>query len=170
MVYGFAKQSGGHATIESEPGAGTRVTLFLPVASQRAAAETAAPAEPAGKERVLVVEDDPMVRIRVEELLAGLGYRVTAVADADAALAALGSGAAFDLLFTDIVMPGALNGTQLAQEARRLYPSLRILFTSGYADDALDGDPAFAHGALLLKKPYRRSELAARVREALGKG
>ncbi len=172
MVYGFAKQSGGGATIESKPGLGTRVTLFLPVARE---ATSAAPGTEMSvattvRERILLCEDDAMVRLRVEEMLTGLGYRVTSVADAQSALDELAHGDPFDLLFTDIVMPGTMNGTQLAREARRHHPALRLLFTSGHAEQALDGIDDFERGAVLLKKPYRRSELAARVREALGNG
>jgi CheY-like chemotaxis protein len=170
MVYGFARQSGGSATIESKIGVGTRVTLLLPVA--REAVSVAAPdvelvKPPAARERILLCEDDAMVRLRVEEMLSGLGYRVTAVGDAPAALDALLKGEPYDLLFTDIVMPGAMNGTQLAREARRQHPQLHLLFTSGHAEQALSGIEDFERGAVLLKKPYRRSELAARVREAL---
>ncbi len=172
MVYGFAKQSGGGAAIESKQGAGARVTLFLPVAREAAAAapEAEAAVAPTVRERILLCEDDAMVRLRVEEMLSGLGYRVTSVADAQAALDALAHSDPFDLLFTDIIMPGTMNGTQLAREARRRHPKLRLLFTSGHAEQALDGIDDFERGAVLLKKPYRRSELAARVREALGNG
>ena len=173
MVYGFAKQSGGSVTIESKIGVGTRVTLLLPVAREvtAVAAPEPEPAKaPTPRERILLCEDDAMVRLRVEEMLSGLGYRVTAVGDAEAALDALKNGEKFDLLFTDIVMPGTMNGTQLAREARRQHPHLHLLFTSGHAEQALAGIEDFERGAVLLKKPYRRSELAARVREALGNG
>jgi len=178
MVYGFVKQSAGHIRIESQPAQGTTITLYLP--RVRAPSEQAArPQEPApvvgGSERILLVEDDDIVRTFARRQLEELGYGVVSVANGRQAIAELESGAAFDLLFTDVVMPGGMNGRDLAEQALRLRPALAVLYTSGYAEDALlrYGAQASDHGfpaAPLLSKPYRRAELAAKVRQALGQG
>jgi PAS domain S-box-containing protein len=170
MVFGFAKQSRGHVKIYSEPGQGTTVRLYLPRAHQAAA--TVPQPQPAqrvegGGETVLVAEDDPMVRSHVAALLRDLGYRVIAVADAAAALDTLRGGAAVDLLFTDVVMPGGINGRELAERARALRPGLPVLFTSGYTENAIVHHGRLDPGVLLLAKPYRRRELAAKIRQAL---
>jgi len=170
MVYGFAKQSGGNATIESEPGGGTRVTMYLPCAPLEAADKTAPirveETEPAPG-RILVAEDNAAVRSNVTELLTGMGYRVTAAGSSREAMEALEKGTPFDLLFTNIIMPGGLNGFQLAREAMSRYPRMRILFTSGYVEASLAELAEFDTTAQLLKKPYRRAELAEAVRAAL---
>jgi len=170
MVYGFAKQSGGDVRLYTEPGHGTAVKLYLP----RADANAAEPAgmagvrrEATGQETILVVEDDPQVRATVVGQLRALGYRVLGREDGASALAALGGEDAVDLLFTDLVMPGGLNGRQLAEEARRLRPSLRVLFTSGYTEDAAIRHGRVDTGAQVLNKPYRRHELSRAIREAL---
>ncbi|MCW5772792.1 MAG: PAS domain S-box protein [Rhodospirillaceae bacterium] len=170
MIYGFARQSHGHVRIESEVGRGTTVRLYLPRAAEEARSEPAADPvplrAPSGGASVLAVEDNPEVRGVAVALLAELGYRVIEAADAAEALAILERGAAIDLLFTDIVMPGGMSGLELAEAARRLRPGLAVLFTSGYAEGALQPGA----GALprnLLRKPYRREELAARLGAAL---
>ncbi|PZO51180.1 MAG: hypothetical protein DCF16_11570 [Alphaproteobacteria bacterium] len=170
MVYGFAKQSKGHVRIYSEPGEGTVVRLYLP----RAGAEALGPAlveERAsfvgGSERVLVVEDDEMVRSQVCEQLNALGYEVTSVVDGVDALELLRQDSNFDLLITDIVMPRGLNGRELADEVLKRYPHLAILFTSGYTEDAMERREGDELLAPLLSKPYRRQELAAKVRAVL---
>ncbi|WP_439598581.1 PAS domain S-box protein [Falsiroseomonas sp.] len=167
-VYGFLKQSGGHVTIHSQPAGGTRVRMYLP----RAQGPAARP-EPArrlagprgGTERVLVVEDDGAVRDYAGSLLRELGYRVTEAGDAAEALRILRADAGFDLLFTDIVMPGGRSGPQLAALARQLQPRLRVLLTSGYDERLPEPDAALA--LPLINKPYRRHQLAEKVREAL---
>jgi PAS domain S-box-containing protein len=171
MVYGFAKQSNGQVTIYSELGLGTTVRLYLPVANSSAhameqRASDAAP-PPGGEETVLVVEDDPFVRSHVTATLESLGYRATLAADGREALAALRAGARPALLFTDIVMPGGVNGWQLVDEARRIVPELKVLFTSGYPLEALASRGRVDPDALILTKPYRKAELARRLREAL---
>lgn len=173
MVYGFARQSKGQIKITSEPGRGTTVRLFLPRAlAESDGAEAGAPdAEvPHGVENILLVEDDDMVRSHVCGQLEALGYRVVSVRDGVAALDALQQGGGFDLLFTDLVMPGGINGRQLADAARRLWPRLPVLFTSGYAEGSIMHDDRLDAGVHLLSKPYRRAELAAKVREVLGAG
>jgi PAS domain S-box-containing protein len=171
MVYGFVKQSGGHARIQSEPGNGTVVRLYLPRAIVAEVAPSAAPAPgaelPRGKETVLFVEDDPMVRQYTGQQIVGLGYTVITAENAVEALALVETGAAPDLLFTDVVMPGGMNGRQLALELRQRWPNLRVLYTSGYAHGRLTIDGESVPSKYLLSKPYRRAELAARLRDAL---
>jgi len=166
MVYGFAAQSGGSVRIESEPGRGTVVHLYLPVALEPQAA-VGAVAEPPqadrGRERILLVEDEPLVREFVAGQLQQLGYAVTAVEQGTAALALLQQDAAFDLLLTDNIMPGGLSGQELCRQARRLRPALRTLLMSGYAGADLEEEP----GERLLRKPFNRRQLAEAVRLAL---
>jgi CheY-like chemotaxis protein len=172
MVYGFVKQSQGHVRVYSEPGAGTAVKLYLPRAreNETRVAEPARPREtPRGSERVLLVEDDAIVRQHVVAQLAGLGYRVVDVEDGPSALAVLRSGEPFDLLFTDMVMPGGMGGRELAEAACRLRPGLPVLFTSGYTEDSMVIEGRLGRGVHLLHKPYRRNELATKLREALGR-
>ncbi|MGX9962484.1 PAS domain S-box protein [Roseomonas sp. F4] len=170
MVFGFMKQSGGHVAIHSEPGKGTRVRMFLPPAPGELPAESAAPIEAelrGGEERILVVEDDAAVRIHVAGLLRDLGYQVTDVPDAAEALAALHQDAGFALLFTDIVMPGGMNGPELAALAQELRPGLRVLLTSGYNDPPLARPDIQGATLPLLNKPYRRQVLAEKLRSVL---
>ncbi|HEX6635585.1 MAG TPA: PAS domain-containing protein, partial [Usitatibacter sp.] len=169
MVYGFVKQSGGHVTLESEPGRGTTVNLFLPRAPVRAPSSPAP--EPGGEGEnhsgsILLVEDDALVRRAAQRQLASLGYRVMEAGTAAEALAILRGGAHVDLLFTDVVMPG-MGGPDLAREARALRPSLKVLFVSGYTGDAMADPERFPAGVQLLHKPYRRPDLARKVRAAL---
>ena len=172
MVYGFVKQSNGHVTIYSELGLGTTVRIYLPVSETALSADPVRDAEqtdevPMGRESVLVVEDDSFVRAFAISSLESLGYRVLPAMDAPEALAMLQDDEPVDLLFTDIVMPGGMNGWELAARAQRMRPALKVLLTSGYAVETLAargrGDPEM----LLLNKPYRKSDLARRVRDAL---
>ncbi len=171
MVYGFIKQSKGHIKIYSEPGIGTTIKLYLPVANTGADIPGVATSDPVeitgGSETILVVEDDDMVRGYAESVLDSLGYRVLSSRDGQAALTVLRQGQKVDLMFTDIVMPGGMNGYQLADEARRLRPALRILFTSGYTAGVLELENMANPDIDLLSKPYLRHELAARLRKAL---
>jgi signal transduction histidine kinase/CheY-like chemotaxis protein len=170
MVYGFAKQSGGSMQIKSEPGQGTAVKLFFPRMNAPRSAD--APrvdqvATPAGAETILVVEDNELVRSYVEKELKELGYRVIATRNGPEALAILRQPREIDLLFTDVVMPGGMFGPELAKQASRLRPELKVLFTSGYTEhpvqplDGLNGD------ARILNKPYRRNDLALMLRTVL---
>jgi PAS domain S-box-containing protein len=170
MIFGFAKQSGGHLRIDSELGHGTRVRLYLPRAHSAEAIEADAATVatlPNGKELILLVDDDAEMRTVARRHLVSLGYRVGEAGSGPAALEILQGGRAFDLLFTDVVMPDGMTGHQLAAAARQLRPGLKVLFTSGYFRQP-DSEPAgaMAIGAMI-RKPYRRQELAATVRAAL---
>jgi PAS domain S-box-containing protein len=172
MVYGFVKQSKGHVRVYSEPGTGTAVKLYLPRASAletRVAERTRTLETPRGSERILLVEDDAMVRQHVVAQLTELGYRVVDVEDGPSALAILIGGEPFDLLFTDMVMPGGMGGRELAEAACRLRPGLPVLFTSGYTEDTMVMEGRLERGVHLLHKPYRRNELATKLREALAR-
>jgi PAS domain S-box-containing protein len=171
MVYGFVKQSGGHVRLSSEVGSGTVVRLYLPRSAVAGAmidgARSAPPALPSGEETILFVEDDPMVRQHTERQIATLGYRVVTAENAAAALAHVEEGCQPDLLFTDIVMPGGVNGRQLAQKLRLRWPALRVLYTSGYARGTLDVDGEQVPSKYVLGKPYRRGDLANKLRAVL---
>ncbi|GLR88214.1 CHASE3 domain-containing protein [Bradyrhizobium iriomotense] len=170
MVYGFVKQSGGHIKIYSEAGHGTTIKLYLPPGegASETAASAAAPAT-GGVETILVVEDDNLVRNFVTAQLQGLGYKTIAAVDGRAALALVDRGEPFDLLFTDVVIPGGMSGRLLAQEVEKRRPGVRVLYTSGYTDNAIVHQGKLDEGVLLLTKPYRRNQLAEMIRLALGK-
>ena len=168
MVFGFAKQSGGHLRIYSEPGHGTSVRLYLPIAAGEAApAPVAAGPATGGAEVILVVEDDAGVRELVILMLETLGYRVLAAPDGPSALALLEATPEIDLLFTDVVLPKRMSGRELAERAALLRPGLKVLFTSGYTENAIVHHGRLDEGVLLLSKPYQKAELARKVREAL---
>jgi PAS domain S-box-containing protein len=170
MVYGFIKQSGGHVRIESLPQQGATVRLYLPRAQGEQDVTTTQPAAtpaPGGNERILVVEDDALVREHARAVLAALGYDVICAADARAALDILTEREDIDLLFTDVVMPGGIDGGELARRAQQLRPELPTLFTSGYAQGGRLQSIIDRPGAQLLNKPYRRDELARKIRSAL---
>jgi PAS domain S-box-containing protein len=168
MVYGFVKQSGGHIKIHSEEGHGTTIRLYLPPATGAVdpVAEESEGAE-GGSETILVVEDDAVVRGFVISQLHALGYRTIEAQDARAALALVERGEPFDLLFTDVVMPGGMNGRELADALSRLRPGVPVLYTSGHTEDAVLHQARLDQNVLLLMKPYRRTELARMVRQAL---
>jgi nitrogen-specific signal transduction histidine kinase len=171
MVYGFARQSNGHVSIDSREGAGTTVKLYLPLVTETGQ-EFAAPVEaslPGGGEHILLVEDDDAVRTYVARALDALGYRVEAAVNADEALQRLAQKVHYDLLLTDVVMPGEMNGIELARAARLLRPDMRVLYTTGNADRNKDFFGPANPEIQLLHKPYRRAELARKVRVALGK-
>jgi signal transduction histidine kinase/ActR/RegA family two-component response regulator len=170
MVYGFVKQSGGHIRIESEEGIGTTFELYLPRSTEEALVRAElAPAVtwPGGHEVILVVEDDALVRETVTGRLRSLGYTTIAAKDATEALALVEDGVAFDLLFTDVVMPGGMNGRELADAVTRRRPGTRVLFTSGYPEAAIVHQGRLDPDVALLNKPYRKAELAQKIREAL---
>lgn len=168
-IYGFARQSGGHLRIDSEPGKGATVRLYLPrTMADRTAAQARkflVPPLPRGYEAILVVDDNDNMRATAARNLAALGYRVRLASDGPAALAILQANERFDLLFTDLVMPNGLSGFQLAEAARALQPGLPVLFTTGFAADD-DGETGVLDAGAL-RKPYRRRDLAERVRAML---
>ncbi len=173
MVYGFIKQSSGHVSIYSEPGLGTTVRLYMPSASatpyQIRSATDRRKRPSGGSETVLVVEDDPFVRGYAVATIEELGYRVIVAENGIEALARLEQETP-DLLFTDIVMPGGINGWQLTEQAKQMRPGLKVLLTSGYPLETLTIRGLVSEGARLLNKPYRKTELAAHLRGALEDG
>jgi len=171
MVYGFVTQSGGNITAYSEVGRGTTFRIYIPAAPDgiqsstvpRIAEEIAlAPAH----EVILAVDDNPGVRATVHGQLTDLGYRVEIAKDGESALQKIEAGMHLDLLFTDVVMPGGMNGKELATRAQQIRPALKVLFTSGFPGTSLTGldlEP----GDALLSKPYRKRDLAQKIREVL---
>jgi PAS domain S-box-containing protein len=170
MVFGFVKQSGGHIKIYSEEGHGTSVKIYLPRAAglhqTLAEAQVAADVQ-GGSETVLVVEDDALVRRYVITQIESLGYTTLEAANASDALRIIDEVPAIDLLFTDVIMPGTMNGRQLVDEALKRRPALKTLYTSGYTENAIVHHGRLDSGVLLLAKPYRKSELARMLRLAL---
>jgi PAS domain S-box-containing protein len=175
QVYGFVKQSGGHVKIYSEPGQGTTVKLYLP----RLAAgggwpglepDQQAPAMAASGERILLVEDDEDVRGFGADALRELGYRVVEATDGTSALQLFGEEPGIDLLFTDVGLPGQLNGRQLADACRQRRPGLKVLFTTGYARNAITHHGRLDPGVELIAKPFTSAALAAKVRQILESG
>jgi PAS domain S-box-containing protein len=174
MVYGFVKQSNGHVGIYSEPGLGTTVRLYLPAAAREhpETLEELPPPEkraPTGHETVLLAEDDPFVRSYAITCLESLGYRVVTAANGREALAHFNKGAKVDILFTDLVMPGGISGWELAEQAKKIAPGLRVLMTSGYPLETLAarGHAHYRANGNILNKPYRKADLARRLREVL---
>ena len=173
MVYGFAKQSNGHVSLQSEVKSGTTIRLYLPVASPASAKALNHPLKiggplPCGSETVLIVEDDPFVLSFAVTCLKSLGYRVMTAADAREALTWLNQDATpLDVIFTDIIMPGGMSGCELAERARQIRPGIKVLLTSGYALDALAERGRPNADAFVLGKPYRKSELAVHMRSVL---
>jgi CheY-like chemotaxis protein len=170
MVQNFITQSNGHVRVRGEAGRGSSVEIYLP----RTAGVAWTRADDAGKcrieggdEAILIVEDDIMVRKYVVGQVQSLGYRTLAATDAGEALAILDAGEGIDLLLTDVMMPGLMNGRQLAIEARQRRPALRVLYTSGYSESAMLHDGFLDAGALMLAKPYRKADLAKMIRSAL---
>jgi len=169
MVYGFIRQSKGHIVITSEVGRGTKVSLYFR-RSEALVPVAAAPrrqALPGGSESILVVEDEDSVRAIVTEQLRSLGYQVKHASNADQALDFM-QAARFDLLLTDVMMPGRLNGKGLSEEVERQWPGTRIVFMSGYSENALQHDGRLDNGVKLLAKPHRKADLAMIIRSALG--
>ena len=166
MAYGFVKQSHGHIVITSEVGNGTTVRIYLPRAHQQEvlASDTHSPVVPGGSETILVVEDDPAVQATAVDMLTELGYVVLKAHDGESALAILRDEPGIDLLFTDVVMPGALRSPDLAKMATQMIPTIGVLFTSGYTQDAIVHDGRLDPGVELISKPYRRDDLARKIR------
>ncbi|MCG8493423.1 MAG: ATP-binding protein, partial [Sneathiellales bacterium] len=170
MIYGFVKQSGGHVTIYSEEGVGTSVKLFLPRAQSTVpekVTEMDDQQPQTGNETILVLEDDPDVRELTVLQLKSLGYNVVQAHDGQSALEVIQAEKNIDLLLSDVVLPGGLRGPEVAQKARENKPDLSVLFMSGYTQNALDSHPELGETALLLNKPFRKKELAEKIREAI---
>ncbi|MGJ4994117.1 ATP-binding protein [Bradyrhizobium sp. HKCCYLR20261] len=170
MVYGFVKQSNGHVKIYSEQGHGTTVKLYLPRAAsapELPAADVERPAVPRGDETILIVEDDALVRDYVIAQVRRLGYRTLSASNAAEGLAIIDSDERVDLLFTDVIIPGGKNGRQLAIEAEKRRPGLKVLYTSGYTENAIVHHGRLDADVLLLAKPYLSADLARMIRTAL---
>jgi PAS domain S-box-containing protein len=170
MVFGFVKQSNGHIKIYSEEGHGTTVKLYLPTATGlnvTAVEPLATSSIEGGDEVVLVVEDDALVRRYVITQIESLGYTTLEACNAADAMTIINTSATIDLLFTDVIMPGPMNGRQLVDGALKLRPALKTLFTSGYTENAIVHHGRLDSGVLLLAKPYRKSDLARMIRQAL---
>jgi CheY-like chemotaxis protein len=174
MVYGFIKQSGGHISIYSEVGHGTSVKMFLPrkMATQDAVVDAGpvVAADPARKAKILVVEDQEAVRAVACGFLEDFGYEIVEAGDGFQALAVLQEQQDIDLMFSDVVMPGGMNGFDLAQAALTLRPNLKVVHTSGYPKGAMvhQEEPRFKQGFIIMK-PYRRDELKQILESALEK-
>lgn len=168
QVYGFVKQSGGHLRLYSEVGKGTTVKLYLPrTLDPEPTPLRAAPVARSGAETVLLVDDDEIVRVTVASMLESLGYCVVSASNGTQALAELEQNGEINLLFTDVVMPGPVGGRILAERASAMRPGLKILFTSGFTENAIIHNGQLDPGVKLLSKPYDRDQLAAKIRHVL---
>ena len=172
MIYGFARQSGGQVRIYSELGRGTTVRIYLPRShgdtQDFQIADDAAVPEGGSGETVLVVDDETTVRHLIDEVLQDLGYTVIGAGDGAAGLKIVQSGVRIDLLVTDVGLPNGMNGRQLADAARAIRPDLKVLFITGYAENAAVGNGHLAPGMELLTKPFALNELTRKVRDTLG--
>jgi len=167
MVYGFVKQSGGNVTIYSEMGLGTTINLYLPRADApptQAARSGLSDYDPDARETILVVEDDDRVRRLTVRRLKMMGYTVVEASDGPKALEVLERGEPVDLVFTDLIMPGGLSGREVALRARQMRPSIKVLLTSGYAEELVHGDDLKRERLAVLRKPYQQSDLASALR------
>ena len=172
MIYGFARQSGGQVRIYSELAQGTTMCIYLPRHSVAAAEVDAPAAEPSAEparagETVLVVDDEPTVRMLIMEVLAEGGFEALEAADGAAGLKILRSDTRIDLLITDVGLPGGMNGRQMADAARVSRPDLKVLFITGYAENAVVGNGHLDAGMAVLTKPFAMDALAARIREMI---
>jgi CheY-like chemotaxis protein len=175
MVYGFVRQSGGQVRIYSEVGHGTTMCLYLPrhYASEDDRLTAAPPSEETRSgagEVVLVVDDEPTIRMLLADVLNDQGYTAIEAEEGATALRILQSGARVDLLITDVGLPGGMNGRQLADAARVTRPDLKVLFITGYAENAIIGNAQLAPGMQLLTKPFVMEELAGRIRSMIDNG
>ncbi|GEP05135.1 hypothetical protein MOX02_31730 [Methylobacterium oxalidis] len=175
MIYGFARQSGGQVRIYSELGQGTMVCIYLPrhTGAVPVLEEPAQPGEAlrsAAGETVLIVDDEPSVRMLVTEILEELGYAAIEAADGPAGLKVLQSDARIDLLITDVGLPGGINGRQMVDAARSVRPDLKVLFITGYAENAVIGNGHLEPGMHVMTKPFALEALAARIKELIAPG
>ena len=172
MIYGFARQSGGQVRIYSDDGQGTMVCVYLPRAHgtvEGAASESEAPALPraAAGDTVLVVDDEAGIRMLITEILEELGYQSLEAEDGQEGLAILQSDARVDLLITDVGLPGGMNGRQMADAARIARPDLKVLFITGYAENAVIGNGQLDHGMHVMTKPFELDSLGRRIKELI---
>jgi len=172
MVYGFAKQSGGHINIYSEHMHGTTVRLYLPQ-SQGASIDPAkdievAPLAPVD-EIIMVVEDDTDMRTLIVALLGSMGFRIREAKDGASALVSIETEGRIDLLLTDVVLSGKMNGGELAEQISKIQPDVKVLFMSGYTEDAFSGNKLLGKDVVLLQKPFRKMDLAQKIQMTLGK-
>jgi CheY-like chemotaxis protein len=174
MVYGFVKQCGGDITVYSEVGHGTTFNLYFPRVdghtAQRASDVSKQGSDPEARETILVIEDDEPVRQLTMKCLRMIGYRVLEASDGPKALDILVKGAPVDLVFTDLIMPGGMSGREVAARARQLKPGIKVLLTSGYAEDLVQSDPLEREQLKVLRKPYSQADLATALRQALATG
>lgn len=173
MIYGFAKQSGGQVRIYSELGQGTTVCIYLPRLYGEVADDivdrTASSLSPTESgETVLVVDDEPSVRMLITDVLEDLGYTVVEAADSAAGLKVLRSNVRIDLLISDVGLPGGMNGRQMAEAGRQTRPGLQVLFITGYAENSIIGNGHLEPGMQVMTKPFAVDSLASRVREMVG--
>jgi signal transduction histidine kinase/DNA-binding response OmpR family regulator len=171
MVHGFVKQSGGHIKVYSELGQGTTFKIYLPRVHQLELreADLRSRSVQGGAETILIVEDDQAVQAIVVDMLSSLGYKVLKAVDGQSALSILHSGIRIDLLFTDVVMPGPVRSPDLAKRAQAIQPKIAVLFTSGYTQNAIVHGGRLDTGVELISKPYRREDLARKIRQVLSK-
>jgi len=171
MIHGFVQQSGGHVRLRSEKGQGTTVAIYLPrhlgTVDDEVQVDAASNSPATARAVVLVVEDEPDVRMIILEVLSDLGYMVLEAADGRSGLHILESGVRIDLLLTDVGLPGGMNGRQLADAARQLRPGLSVLFVTGYAEGAVVGNGQMEQGMQVMTKPFTVSALAVRVQDMI---
>jgi signal transduction histidine kinase/DNA-binding response OmpR family regulator len=169
MTYGFVKQSHGHIKIYSEVGSGTTVKIYLPRSFETEIELISASVQPVmgGSETILVVEDDADVQAAAVDMLTNLGYQVLKAHDGESALAVLNSSSHIDMLFTDVVMPGPVRSPEVAKQAKQRFPHIAVLFTSGYTQNAIVHGGRLDPGVELVSKPYRREDLARKIRSLL---
>jgi CheY-like chemotaxis protein len=170
MVYGFIKQSGGHINVYSEIGVGTTIGLYFPRDGEAVVQDVPLSAEPSlrgGNEAVLVVEDNAALRRVAVRQLAEMGYRVQEAENGAEAMERLEADSAIDVLFTDVVMPGGIDGVQLARTVMSRWPQVRVLLTSGFPGSTVNRGRGVGHSMRLLSKPYRKDQLARALREIL---
>jgi CheY-like chemotaxis protein len=169
MVYGFVKQSGGHLNIYSEPDEGTTIKLYFPRSLLNPAEDkpVIGPKTTGGRENLLLVEDDPNVRKSIQRSLEGFGYSVMTAASGPEAVGLVEDGFAPDLLLVDVVLPGGMSGPQAAAAVREKLPRCKVVYMSGYTDNAIIHHGRLDPGVRLISKPFTREALAAKLRKAL---
>ena len=172
MIYGFARQSGGQIRVYSEVGKGTTMCLYLPRHDANSEADDAINStreiESTGEgEVVMVIDDEPTIRMLIAEVLADAGYSAIEASDGPAGLRVLQSSAKVDLLITDVGLPGGMNGRQVADAARTLRPDLKVLFITGYAENAVVGNGQLEKGMHVIAKPFEMERLAYKIREMI---